>query len=161
MPPNETLSYRPLWMLSTAGANYLEENWSDCEKSSLGWAVRIPQSTQDFKQHVQHATVKASAVVAVLSRLMSNLGKPKQKSRVLLSSVVPSVLTHGISIWIDAILYQEIQRKVDTVLRRSALRIISAFRTLSQVVGHVIAGSMPIDVWQKSRRPSAKPNIAY
>ena len=46
----------------------------------------------NFKQQVEHAVTKATAVRTVLSRLMSNVGGPKQKRRALLASVVISVM---------------------------------------------------------------------
>ncbi|CAH2092422.1 unnamed protein product [Euphydryas editha] len=44
----------------------------------------------NFKHHVQHVGTKASVVRASLSRLMPNIGGPKQKRRELLASVVTS-----------------------------------------------------------------------
>ena len=52
----------------------------------------------NFKQQVEHAVTKASAVRTVLSSLMPNVGGPKQNGRALLASVVISVITYGIAI---------------------------------------------------------------
>jgi len=54
----------------------------------------------NFKQQAEHVGTKASVVGATLSRLMPNVGGPKQK-RALLTTVITSVLTYGISIWAD------------------------------------------------------------
>lgn len=78
-------------------------------------------SRLNFTRQTEHASTKASAVGAVLSRIMPNVGGPKQKRRALLSSVVTSVLTYGIAIWVDAVTLQESQRKVAPVYRLSAL----------------------------------------
>lgn len=101
---------------------------------------------------MEHTTAKASAVGAVLPRLMPSLAGPKQKGRALLSSVVTSVLTYGIPIWADALRYQEAQRTVDSIFRDSALRIISAFCTVFQLATHMIAEFIPIEVSVKERR---------
>ena len=77
----------------------------------------------DFKQQVEHAVTKASAVRTVLSRLMPNVGGPTQNRRVLLASVVISAITYGIAIWAGALQTQETRRKVTTVCRLSALRV--------------------------------------
>ncbi|XP_044581492.1 uncharacterized protein LOC123263037 [Cotesia glomerata] len=61
----------------------------------------------NFKQQDEHVTAKASVVRASLARLMPNFGGSKQSRRLLLSSVVTSVLTYGISIWADALETQE------------------------------------------------------
>ena len=52
----------------------------------------------NFKQQVEHAVTKASAVRTILSRFMPNVGRPKQRRRALLASVVTSVITYGIAI---------------------------------------------------------------
>ncbi|KMQ83867.1 reverse transcriptase [Lasius niger] len=83
---------------------------------------------------------------------MPNVGGPKQKRRALLSSVVTSVLTYGIAIWVDALTLQKSQRKVAPVYRLSALRITSAFRTVSEDAVCVIAGVLPIGVLAEERR---------
>lgn len=75
----------------------------------------------NFKEQVEHVSAKASAVRVSLSRLMPNVGGPKQSRRLLLSSVVTSVLTNGIPIWADALKVQETRRKVASIYRLSAL----------------------------------------
>ena len=53
----------------------------------------------NFKQQVEHAAAKASVTGRALSRLMPNIGGPKQARRLLLTSVITSIITYGISIW--------------------------------------------------------------
>ncbi|XP_046686135.1 uncharacterized protein LOC124371823 [Homalodisca vitripennis] len=83
---------------------------------------------------------------------MPNVGGPKQCRRSLLSSVVTSVLTYGISIWADALEVQETTRKVASIYRLSALRVSSAFRTVSEEAACVIAGMLPVRVLAEERR---------
>lgn len=106
----------------------------------------------NFKQQVEHVSLKASVVRASLSRLMPNVGGPKYSRRMLLSSVVTSVLTYGISIWADALEVQETRRKVASIYRLSALRVTSAFRTVSDDAACVIARMLPIQVLADERR---------
>ncbi|XP_046681618.1 uncharacterized protein LOC124368376 [Homalodisca vitripennis] len=106
----------------------------------------------NFKQQVDHVSAKASVVRASLSRLMPNVGDPKQCRRSLLSSVVTSVLTYRISIWADALEVQETRRKVASIYRLSALRVSSAFRTVSEEAACVIAGMLPVRVLAEERR---------
>lgn len=106
----------------------------------------------NFKQQVEHVSAKASTVVASLTRLMPNIGGPKQSRRLLLSSVVTSVLTYGISIWADALDTQESRRKAGPVYRRGALRVASAFRTVSEEAVFVISGILPLKVLAEERR---------
>lgn len=106
----------------------------------------------NFKQQVEHVTAKALTVVANLVRLMPNIGSPKQTKRLLLSSVVTSDLTYGLSIWTDALEIQESWRKACPVYRLSALRVASAFRTISEEAVCVISGTLPLKVLAKERR---------
>ncbi|XP_015123784.1 uncharacterized protein LOC107045892 [Diachasma alloeum] len=101
----------------------------------------------NFKQQTEHLGVKASGVRSTLSRLMPNIGDPEQRRRALLSSVVTSVLTHGTSIWADTLKLQE-----NSVYRLSALRVTSAYRTVSEDAVCVIAGMLPIELLAEERR---------
>ena len=104
----------------------------------------------NFKQQVEHAATET--VRTVLSRLMPNVGGPKQNRRALLASVVISVITYGIAIWTGALLTQETRRKVTSVYRLSALRVASAYRTVSKVASEVILGLLPIEVLMDERK---------
>lgn len=69
-----------------------------------------------------------------------------------MSSVITSVLTYGIAIWADALQLQDARRKVASVYRLSALRVASAFRTVSEDAVCVIAGMLPPEILAKERR---------
>ena len=83
---------------------------------------------------------------------MPNIGGPKQKIRALLSSVVTSVLTYGIPIWADVLRTQDLRRKIASEYRLSALRVASAFRTVSEDAVCIIAGMLSIEVLSEERR---------
>ncbi|XP_026471518.1 uncharacterized protein LOC113375787 [Ctenocephalides felis] len=100
----------------------------------------------NFRQHLKQVSDKASVVRTCLSRLMPNIGGPKQSRRLTLLSVVASVLTYGIPIWADALELQESWRKVGPVYRMSALRVVCSFRTISEEAVYVIAGILPLRV---------------
>ena len=106
----------------------------------------------NFKRQVEHVSAKASVVRTSLARLMPNVGGPKQSRRLVLSSVVASVLTYGISIWADALKLQESWRKAGPVYRLSALRVACAFRTISEEAVCVISGTLPLRVLAEERR---------
>ena len=86
----------------------------------------------NFKAHVQYGTAKAARVANVLARLMSNIGGPRQPRRKLLASVVTPILKYEIAIWgEEALDIEKYRRKMVAVNRLSALRVSSAFRTVS------------------------------
>ncbi|XP_063979065.1 uncharacterized protein LOC135163516 [Diachasmimorpha longicaudata] len=82
---------------------------------------------------------------------MPNVGGPKQRSRALLASVATSVMTYAIPIWAKALQVKETRRKLAAGHRLRALRVASAFRTVSESTIEVIAGKMPIEIIAQER----------
>lgn len=105
-----------------------------------------------YKTHIEHVAGKAAKVATALARLMPNIGGPRQPRRRLLASVVTSVLTYGITIWGEALKYEDYRRKIAAVNRLSALRVSCAFRTVSDDAVCVIAGLIPIEILAVERR---------
>ena len=56
-----------------------------------------------FKDHLRNAGLKASKGARALTDVMPNIGGPKQPRRLLLASVVYSVILYGAPIWANAI----------------------------------------------------------
>ncbi|GBP24273.1 hypothetical protein EVAR_80126_1 [Eumeta japonica] len=83
----------------------------------------------NFKQQTVHMGTKESVVG--VTRLMPNVGGSKQKRRALITSMLASVLTYGISVWADTLKFQESCRRILPIYRRSALKVTSAFRTVA------------------------------
>ncbi|XP_015124083.1 uncharacterized protein LOC107046092 [Diachasma alloeum] len=72
---------------------------------------------------------------------MPNIGGPKQRKRALLSSVITSVVTYDIFIWVPYSVY-----------RLNALRVASAYRTVSEDVMYVIPRMLSIEMLVEERR---------
>ncbi len=91
-----------------------------------------------FKEHAKRTAAKAERIVASISRLMLNLGRPSKGKRKLLANVAMSVLLYGAPIWADARQY----RRTEMVLvqRKAALRCVSAYRTISTEAVCMLAG---------------------
>ena len=106
----------------------------------------------NFKDQVEHAGSKAAAVGGALSRLMPNVDGPKPRRRTLLASEVTSILTYGIAIWTSALQLQKCQRRIYPVGRHMALRVSSAFRTVSRDAEHVISGLLPNEILSEEQR---------
>ncbi|XP_026481038.1 uncharacterized protein LOC113387863 [Ctenocephalides felis] len=83
---------------------------------------------------------------------MPNVGSLKQTKRILLSSVVTSVMTYGISIWADALKTLKSRRMAGPIHRLSALRIACAFSTISGEAVCVISRTLPLLVLAEERR---------
>uniref|UniRef100_A0A1B6JZR0 Uncharacterized protein n=1 Tax=Homalodisca liturata TaxID=320908 RepID=A0A1B6JZR0_9HEMI len=67
-------------------------------------------------------------------------------------SVTNSVILYGCEIWADALRQKRYRKKVVAVQRRGALRISSAYRTVSEPAVLVIAGVIPIDLLALERK---------
>lgn len=99
-----------------------------------------------FREHVDYTSEKASRVQAALSRILPNIGGPKYSRRLLLSRVVSSILLYAAPVWAHATRIQGARRKLASVYRLSALRVISGYRTISEEAALVIAGMIPMDI---------------
>lgn len=109
-------------------------------------------SRMTFWDQIAYAAEKAERIVANLSRLMTNVGGPVEGKRRVLMSVTNSVILYGCEIWADALRQKRYRRKVAAVQRRGALRIASAYRTVSEPAVLVIAGVIPIDLLALERK---------
>ena len=77
---------------------------------------------------------------------MSNLGGPRQANRQMLLRVVRSNAPYAAPILVEAMEKKTYRIGLDSVYRRSALRVISAFHTLSTEAALVIAEMMPLRI---------------
>ncbi|BFF93269.1 uncharacterized protein DMAD_11151 [Drosophila madeirensis] len=55
-----------------------------------------------FKQHLEETGVKAGRAASVLSGIMANIGGPRQRSRLLICSVVRAIIMYAAQIWAPA-----------------------------------------------------------
>lgn len=99
-----------------------------------------------FRDHLEYVRDKASRTCLALSRIMPNTRGPKYLQRRLLSSVVRNVILYASPIWSGALRFSSYVRMISPTYRLAALRVCSAFRTVSDEAAFVIAGMMPIDL---------------
>ena len=109
-------------------------------------------SKLSFWQHICRASEKALNVTMSLSRLMANVGGPVPSRRKLLMSTVESILLYGAEVWADALKKETYRKKMEQVHRKGALRISSAYRTVSEDAALEVAGVIPIDLLAQERK---------
>ena len=97
-----------------------------------------------FNSHVEYVEQKAAKVINALTRIMPNRMGPRSSKRRLLASVATSILRYGGPAWISALRTIGNQRTLRRPHRLAALRVISAFRTVSYDAACVLAGMIPI-----------------
>ncbi|XP_017772423.1 PREDICTED: uncharacterized protein LOC108559604 [Nicrophorus vespilloides] len=83
---------------------------------------------------------------------MHNKGGPKSSKRRLLGLVAQSML-YAAPIWEQAMTILSYKKELETVQRRGAIRICSAYRTISRDAVQVIAGVPPIELLVLQREP--------
>ncbi|KAG5862358.1 hypothetical protein JTB14_030581 [Gonioctena quinquepunctata] len=97
-----------------------------------------------FRKHIRGAAKKIEERIATLSRIMPNISGPSSQKRSMLHGVVKSVLLYGAQLWhpvLEKVTYKNLLTKV---VRKSLLRICSAYRTTSIKALNIVAGEIPL-----------------
>ena len=105
-----------------------------------------------FGEDLQIATAKAIQCVATLTRLMPDIGGPSEAKRRLVASAVNSKLLYAAPIWTSALNNHAILKRLFSAQRGVAMRIVSAYRTVSTSVVLVLASVPPIDLLAAERK---------
>lgn len=105
-----------------------------------------------FWPQILRTADKAAKMTADLGRLMANTGGPGSGRRRLLMSTVQSVLLYGAEVWADALNKELYRKRLAQVQRRAALRVTSAYRTVSEPAVLVVAGIVPIALLAQERK---------
>ena len=109
-----------------------------------------------FGEHLKIAAAKAIQCGASLARLMPNIVGPREAKRRLVASVVQSQLLYAAPVWANALKNHAIQRKLFSAQRLVALRIVSAYRTVSKSAVLVLASVPPIDLLAEERQETSQ-----
>ena len=109
-------------------------------------------SKLSWRDQIFRTVDKAARVVSSLSRLMANVGGPRSSRRRLLMSSVQSVLLYGAEVWEDALNKEVYRMRLARVQRQAALRVASAYRTVSEPAVLVVAGVIPVKLLAVERK---------
>ena len=90
--------------------------------------------------------------VAALTRIIPNIGGPKEAKRRLVASVVNSKLLYTARIWTSALNNHAILKKLFSAQRGVVMRIVSAYRTVSTSAVLVLVSVPPIDLLAEERK---------
>lgn len=118
-----------------------------------------------FVPHILRVANKAKRLVAALSRLMPNIGGPRSCKRRLLGSVVHSTILYAAPVRETALARKGARQLFSSLQRSVALRVASAYRTVSEEAALVLAGiprltsSLPSDpvLWPWAQVGNAQP----
>ncbi|XP_046869189.1 uncharacterized protein LOC124461774 [Drosophila willistoni] len=112
-----------------------------------------------FKAHLQYAANKAGKATSAITRLMANVGGPKQRSRWLISTVVRSIILYAGAIWAPAISSPTYSRNFMSSYRTCALRTVCAFRTVLEDAAFVLSDMAPLDLLANEARNRDPPPV--
>ena len=104
-----------------------------------------------FGEHLRITSAEAIQCGANLARLMPNIGGPREAKR-LVANVVHSKLLYAAPVWAKALQNHAIQRKLFSAQRLVALRVVSAYRTVSTSAALVLASVPPIHLLAEERQ---------
>lgn len=107
-----------------------------------------------FKRHIETAAAKAQSTALLMSRLMPNIGGPRQLKRKLLSSVVNSQLLYASPVWANSLVFDSYVDIIERPQRTMALRVLTAYSTVSLSAVMVISGTIPAHLmaWDRQVR---------
>ncbi|XP_065078345.1 uncharacterized protein LOC135701463 [Ochlerotatus camptorhynchus] len=111
--------------------------------SHITACVEIPGMIDDrlnFNSHVEYACEKPSKAINAIPIIMPNNSGPSS------SSVSSSILRYGGPAWVSALETKQNQNKLSGTFRLMAMRVVSAYRTISSEAVCVIAGMIPIGI---------------
>ena len=104
-----------------------------------------------FVEHLKIAAAKDIQCGANLAGLMPNIGGPREAKKRLVTTVVHSKLLYGAPVWASEIKNQAILKRLSSAQKGVALRVISAYRTVSTSAVLVLASVPPIDLLARER----------
>jgi hypothetical protein len=104
-----------------------------------------------FRPHILRTSEKPEKIVAMLGRLMPNVGGASSAKRKILGTVAYSTLLYASNVWAEALQRKNNTNALMRVQRRITLRVVSAYRTVSTEALQVLASSVPIDPMVEGR----------
>jgi len=108
-------------------------------------------SKLSFIEHMKLAGEKATKTTAALSRLMPNIGGPRPIKRKLLASVVHSQLLYAAPVWCSSLVFHNHRQLLLGPQRIMAMRVASAYRTVSTAAILVVTGIVPVHLMASGR----------
>lgn len=108
--------------------------------------------TLGFKKHIQTVVEKTVKTANALSKILPNVRGSKQRTRQLLASVVNSQLLYAAPVWESALEFNTNKTLLQRPQRTIALRVASAYRTISTPAIFVIAEIIPVHLIARERK---------
>lgn len=113
-------------------------------KQEMKYLGIIVDSELSFMKHLKYTQEKVNRTNGALCKIMPNLRGPDETRRKLYAYVVTSIVMYGAPVWAEEITTKkEALRILRHMQKRIALRVISAYRTVSYDAATIIARMPP------------------
>lgn len=114
----------------------------------------IIDSSWKFHFHFKYIEEKLNKMTRALSRLMPNLLGPSERKRQFYAAVLTSVFTYAAPVWASALssFAEKVTRPLRRLQRTIAIRVISAYRTVSFDAATLLARMPPWTLEASLRR---------
>ncbi|XP_058839398.1 uncharacterized protein LOC131694895 [Topomyia yanbarensis] len=99
----------------------------------------------NFNTHVGYACEKAAKAINALARMRANNAGPCSSTRRLLASVSSSILRYGGPVCVAALETHRNRVKLSSTFRLMAMRVTSAYRTISSEAGMFPIGIIVVE----------------
>ncbi|KAH1022015.1 hypothetical protein HUJ04_011488 [Dendroctonus ponderosae] len=104
-----------------------------------------------FSLHTRAVIKKADNVLKGLSAMMPNIGGPRSSKRKIFAMSLQSIILYAAPVWGKALEIARNKRILMSCQRKSALRCISAYHTVSGEAALVLAGLVPLTLMVEER----------
>lgn len=113
--------------------------------SNMKYLGVVVDSAWNFREHLRYIEVKVARVTRALSRLMPNIRDPGERKRRLYSGVVTSIVMYAAPVWggVASVSPAKVLRPLRRLQRTVAIRVVSAYRTVSFDAATLLAGMPP------------------
>lgn len=125
----------------------LSERSSVVIKGGMKYLGVFLDSSLKFKEHVKIRAEKTRKMINGLSGILKNVKGPRENKRRLYVNAVQSSLLYGCPHWYEGyIIDPKMLNPYEKLNRLLALRVISAYKTVSKVAAEILARMPPIEL---------------
>lgn len=111
----------------------------------------VLDESRKMTKHIEYVVSKADKIITQLTRAMPNIKGPRASKRKILGSVGQSIILYGAPIWLPATRSKRHLQMIKKCQRKMALRICSAYRTVSTEAALVLANLTPLELIARER----------
>lgn len=115
-------------------------------RSTMNYLGVVIDRQLSFGAQVNAAALKGLEAARTMARLMPNVRGPRENKRRMIATSMMSKIMYAAPAWQSAMDCRKYRERLQSVQRLAALRIASAYRTVSAGAALVLASTPPVDL---------------